>query len=59
MADYGAVGSLVDVDELDNAADSAEPDFNVAPTKTIRVIVNRPPRGSSAVARRPMTVRSS
>ena len=39
MADYGAVGSLVDVDELDNAADSAEPDFAPDPWYRNRVLL--------------------
>ena len=39
MADYGAVDSLVDVDELDNAADSAEPDFAPDPWYRNRVLL--------------------
>ena len=39
MADYGAVGSLLDVDELDNAADSAEPDFAPDPWYRNRVLL--------------------
>src|SRR5271169_828840 len=39
MADYGAVDSLVDVDELDNAADSAEPDFTPDPWYRNRVLL--------------------
>ena len=38
MADYGAVDSL-DVDELDNAADSAEPDFAPDPWYRNRVLL--------------------
>jgi hypothetical protein len=39
MANYGAVDSLVDVDELDNAADSAEPDFAPDPWYRNRVLL--------------------
>src|ERR1700722_9185976 len=39
MADYGAVDSLGDVDELDNAADSAEPDFAPDPWYRNRVLL--------------------
>src|SRR5277367_4006750 len=39
MAHYGAVDSLVDVDELDNAADSAEPDFAPDPWYRNRVLL--------------------
>jgi hypothetical protein len=39
MADYGAVDSLVDVDELDNAADSTEPDFAPDPWYRNRVLL--------------------
>jgi hypothetical protein len=39
MADYGAVHSLVDVDELDNAADSTEPDFAPDPWYRNRVLL--------------------
>lgn len=40
MADYGAVDSLVDVDELHNAADdSAEPDFAPDPWYRNRVLL--------------------
>ena len=39
MADYGAVGSLVDVDELDNAADSAESDSAPDPWYRNRVLL--------------------
>ena len=39
MADYGAVDSLVDVDELDNAADSAEPDSPPDPWYRNRVLL--------------------
>src|ERR1700735_103507 len=39
MADYGAVDSLVDVDELDNAADSAEPDLAPKPWYRNRVLL--------------------
>ena len=39
MANYGAVDSLVDVDELDNAADSAEPDVAPDPWYRNRVLL--------------------
>src|ERR1700753_117620 len=39
MANYGAVDSLVDVDELDNAADSADPDFAPDPWYRNRVLL--------------------
>src|ERR1700761_6885412 len=39
MANYGAVDLLVDVDELDNAADSAEPDFAPDPWYRNRVLL--------------------
>ena len=39
MANYGAVDSLEDVDELDNAADSAEPDFAPDPWYRNRVLL--------------------
>jgi hypothetical protein len=39
MANYGAVDSLVDVDELDDAADSAEPDFAPDPWYRNRVLL--------------------
>jgi hypothetical protein len=39
MAEYGVDGSLVDVDELDNAADSAEPDFAPDPWYRNRVLL--------------------
>jgi cytoskeletal protein RodZ len=39
MADYGAVDSLVNVDEPDNAADSAEPDFAPDPWYRNRVLL--------------------
>ena len=39
MANYGAVDSVVDVDELDNAADSAEPAFAPDPWYRNRVLL--------------------
>jgi cytoskeletal protein RodZ len=39
MANYGAVDSLVDVDEQGNAADSAEPDFAPDPWYRNRVLL--------------------
>jgi hypothetical protein len=39
MANYGAVDPLVDVDELDNAADSAEPDLAPDPWYRNRVLL--------------------
>jgi len=39
MANYGAVDSLVDDDELDNAADSTEPDFAPDPWYRNRVLL--------------------
>jgi hypothetical protein len=39
MADYGAVDSLVDDDELNNATDSAEPDFAPDPWYRNRVLL--------------------
>src|SRR6201990_158300 len=39
MANYGAVDSLVAVDELDNAADSAEPDLAPDPWYRNRVLL--------------------
>ena len=39
MADYGAIDSLMDVDELDNAADSTEADFAPEPWYRNRVLL--------------------